>query len=261
MLKRSGPIENIVIDGGYTQILRTIGVIGDSLSSGEHVSYTKDKGMGWHDYCDVSWGQFMARKTGTKVYNFSKGGLMAKTFFTDYLELVDKKVFSKEKLCQAYIIALGVNDLNRLNEYELGFGSFSDIDFNNFNNNKDSFIGWYTKIIQTIKYYQPKARIFLVTTPNELYNHDINRKNLRDFIIKISECFEFTYYLNLYDYLIYDDEYLNNYMMDYHLTSMGYKDSADIIATYIDYIIKNNPRDFLQLEFIDKDVYNEKYRW
>ena len=26
-------------------------------------------------------------------------------------------------------------------------------------------------------------------------------------------------------------------------------------------IIKSNPKDFLQVSFIDKDVHNEKYRW
>ena len=261
MILRKGPIENLALDGGYTAIFRTIGCIGDSLSSGEHVSYSKEKGIGWHDYFEYSWGQYIARKVGSTVYNFSKGGLMAKTFFTDYLENVDKKVFSKEKLCQAYIIALGVNDLNRLNEYSEGFGSFSDIDFNNPDNNKDSYMGWYAKIIQTIKRVQPKASIFLVTTPKETWWDDKERIQIRDFLLKLSKCFEFTYVLNLYDNLIYDTEYRDNYFVDGHLTAMGYKDSADIISTYIDYIIRNNPQDFLQVAFIDKDVHNEKYRW
>ena len=261
MLSRKGPISNLALDGGYTSIFRTICCIGDSLSSGEHVSYSKEKGVGYHDYMEYSWGQFIARKTGSHVYNVSKGGLMAKTFFTDYLENDDRKVFSKENLCQAYIIALGVNDLYRLNEYSEGFGSFSDIDFNNSDNNKDSYIGWYAKIVQTIKRVQPKARIFLVTTPKEEWWDDSERAKIRDFLLKLSKCFEFTYVLNLYDNLIYDTEYRDNYIMDGHLTAMGYKDSADIISTYIDYYIRTYPHDFLQIAFIDKDVHNEKYRW
>ena len=34
----TNPIKRFVPDGGYTSIFRTIGFIGDSLSSGEHES-------------------------------------------------------------------------------------------------------------------------------------------------------------------------------------------------------------------------------
>lgn len=261
MIQRKGPIENLVMDGGYASIFRTIGVIGDSLASGEHVSYTKDKGMGWNDYNEYSWGQFMGRKIGSKVYNFSCGGLMAKTFFTEYIKNADPKVFSKEKACQAYIIALGVNDLFRINEYSQGFGSICDIDFNNPENNKDSYCGWYGKIVQSIKKLEPKARVFLMTTPYETFTNDSRRADIKDFLLKLQKCFEFTYVINLYDNLTFDQEYVDKQYIDGHLTAMGYKDVADIIMTYIDYIIRSNQEDFLQVAFIGKDVYNEKYRW
>lgn len=72
------PLDNIVYDGGFTRIFRTIGCIGDSLSSGEHESRDAEGKAGYHDFYDYSWGQYIARNAGIKVYNFSKGGMSAK---------------------------------------------------------------------------------------------------------------------------------------------------------------------------------------
>ena len=44
----TNPIKKFVPDGGYTSIFRTIGFIGDSLSSGEHESFADEK-KGFHD--------------------------------------------------------------------------------------------------------------------------------------------------------------------------------------------------------------------
>lgn len=64
------PLDNIVSDGGFCKIFRTIGCIGDSLSSGEFQSLNQHGQVGYHDYYEYSWGQFMAREAGVKVYNF-----------------------------------------------------------------------------------------------------------------------------------------------------------------------------------------------
>ena len=69
------PLDNSVTNGGFCGIFRTIGCIGDSLSSGEFESCTDDGITGWHDMYDYSWGQYLARDAGCKVYNFSRGGM------------------------------------------------------------------------------------------------------------------------------------------------------------------------------------------
>ena len=72
--------ERNIIGGGFCSIFSSIGCIGDSLSSGE-LEYTKDNGeKGYWDFFEYSWGQFLSKATGCKVYNFSRGGLTAKTF-------------------------------------------------------------------------------------------------------------------------------------------------------------------------------------
>ena len=56
------PLDNLVLNGGFCGIFRTIGCIGDSLSSGELESLSDENIVGWHDYYEYSWGQFIARK-------------------------------------------------------------------------------------------------------------------------------------------------------------------------------------------------------
>ena len=53
------PLDRFVPDGGFTAIFRTIGCIGDSLSSGEFESTKEDGTKGYHDYYEYSWGQRM----------------------------------------------------------------------------------------------------------------------------------------------------------------------------------------------------------
>ena len=73
------PLDRMVTNGGMTGIFHKIGVIGDSLSSGEFESHGSN-GVSFHDMYEYSWGQVIARDTGAKVFNFSKGGLTAKSF-------------------------------------------------------------------------------------------------------------------------------------------------------------------------------------
>ena len=51
------PLETLVQDGGFVCIFRTIGCIGDSLSSGEFQSTKEDGSQGYHDMYEYSWGQ------------------------------------------------------------------------------------------------------------------------------------------------------------------------------------------------------------
>ena len=76
------PLDVLKPDGGFTGIFRTMGFIGDSLSSGEFESTNPDGSNGYHDMFEYSWGQYIARAAGLKAYNFSRGGMTAK----EYLE-------------------------------------------------------------------------------------------------------------------------------------------------------------------------------
>ena len=102
------PLDHLVEDGGFCRIFRTIGCIGDSLSSGEFESQIENGDRAFHDMYEYSWGQQLARMTGCRAINFSRGGMTAKWFLDSFGE--ECGCWKAENVCQAYIIALGVND-------------------------------------------------------------------------------------------------------------------------------------------------------
>ena len=116
------PLDNIKPDGGFTSIFRTIACIGDSLSSGEFESLTEDGQRGYHDLFAYSWGQYIARAAGCKVYNFSRGGMTASEYCDSFA--ASKDFWNPAYASQAYIVALGVNDLMGQNQV---LGTTADI--------------------------------------------------------------------------------------------------------------------------------------
>lgn len=160
------PLDNLVTNGGFCGIFRTIGCVGDSLSSGEFESLSDEGIVGWHDFYEYSWGQYIARDTGSKVYNFSKGGMTARAFMEGFGE----KCGAWDTPCQAYILALGVNDLGIWTDIKLG--DVSDIG----QPGNATFAGAYTNIIINLKRKQPKAKFFLMTMPKST---QITKKPLR----------------------------------------------------------------------------------
>lgn len=258
--KNFNPIEDKVAGGGLSAIFRTIGCIGDSLSSGEHVSMTNGK-IGFHDYYEYSWGQYIARATGATVYNFSAGGMSAASFQEHKKRL---GFLDPDKKCQAYIVALGVND----GIAKVPTGTIGDIHPENPElNNPETFAGRLGKIISEIKEIQPKARIFLTTCPNSGYTGDDREKYFDEhqaLAYEIAELFEFTYVIDLRKYTPASDHlFWRGGWMTGHLNAVGYLLVAEWIMSYIDHIIATKYEDFAQVGFIGRDnnLHNENYKW
>lgn len=214
---------------------------------------------GYHDYFEYSWGQFMARAAGCEVLNFSRGGMTASEYMESFGEAND--FFNPDKACQAYIIALGINDLiNRHDE----IGSVADIDLNDYRNNKKTFAGYYAQVIQKYREISPKSRIFLMTmVPNEKPANNEYHLAHRKLLYEIAEMFDFTYVLDFCEYAPpHDEEFRRNFYMSGHLNAMGYLLTAQQVMSYIDFIIRNNHEDFIQTAFIGKSgEYNCNYKW
>ncbi len=83
------PLDSIPADGGFAGIFRTIGCIGDSLSSGEFESLDEAGNRGYHDMFAYSWGQYLGRLVGAQVLNFSRGGMTAKEYMESFAEQND----------------------------------------------------------------------------------------------------------------------------------------------------------------------------
>lgn len=240
------PLDNLVTDGGFCGIFRTIGVVGDSLASGEFESYMEGI-RGYHDFYEYSWGQYMARVLGSKVYNFSRGGMTAKEFVENYAAKCG--IYDYDKLCQAYIIALGVNDSN--NNFELG-----DVDrafHENPTSKNQSFLVYYARIIKSIKVKQPKAKIFLMTMPYQSEEQEevkLKKDAYNEGIRALAEKYANTYVLDFGKYApAYDEKFTKTFFRG-HMTPTGYLLTSKMVMSYIDWIIRNNPDDFAEVGLI-----------
>ncbi|MBQ8685628.1 MAG: SGNH/GDSL hydrolase family protein [Clostridia bacterium] len=244
------PLDRIVTDGGFCSIFRTIACIGDSLSSGEFESKKADGTKNYHDFYEYSWGQFIGRSCGSKVYNFSMGGMTAKNYMENFAD--SRGFWGRDKLAQAYIIAMGVNDLFGRKQ---PIGSTADICKDDHTKNADTFAGYYAQIIQKIKELQPRAKIFLVSMPRKGDEKDEGRRAHRDLLEEFTRFFDRTYLIDLYTYApINDEEYGKKFWLG-HMSPMGYVLTARMIESYIDYIIRKNPEDFNQVGLIGTELY------
>lgn len=243
------PLDRFPEGISNTAIFRTMAFVGDSLSSGEFVSRGKDNSKGYHDYFEYSWGQFIARKNGLTAYNFSRGGMTAKEYMTSYADA--NRFFQPEKAAQAYVIALGVNDVLNAGQE---IGSIADIDIEDYRNNKDTFAGYYAAIIQRYKKIQPRAKFFLVTMPKGERKEDKVRAH-RELLYAFADFFENTYVIDLYQYgPEYDDAFKKRFFLYGHMNPMGYLFTANIVDAYIDYIIRKNPEDFYRVPYIGTEL-------
>lgn len=248
ILSNPNPMLNDTVNGGQCAIFRKMGFIGDSLSSGEVYKYDGTQYIK-KDFYEHSWGQYLARACGSKGFNFSRGGLRVDTWLNEYYTGGVKANEFTENKCEMYTIALGVNDAVAIQQGQLTLGSESDIDLSNMDNNANTYYGCYAKIIQYIKSVVPNARIFVITNPNGGETLGLNGA-----IRYMSEHFTNVYLLDMYKYAdgLYTSSYLteNNLSVQGHLTPSGYIRSYHHIASYIDYIIRNNMEDFMDVCYI-----------
>ena len=157
--------------------------------------------------------------------------------------------YKYENLCQAYIIALGVNDLN--GKLEIGDAKTARETLRPADD--PTILNYYGAVIKSIKKKQPDAKIFLMTIPrNEqkegeaVEKRDAYCEELR----KFAELFENTYIIDLHKYApVYDEKFRQTFFLG-HMTATGYMFTAKLVMSYIDYYIRKYPSDFSQVGFI-----------
>ena len=242
--EKEKPLDTLVKDGGFCGIFRRIGCVGDSLSSGEYEIVNEDGTKSYYDLYEYSWGQFISYTTGSKVYNFSRGGMTASWYNESFAE--ENDFWNPEKACQAYIIALGENDLfGKEQEVE----SIADICLEDRTKNRDTFAGDYAKIIQRLKTIQPEAKFFLVTLPRDTEDPEDEKEQKKAahavLLHEMAKLFDNTYVIDLNQYgPVQDAEFKKLFFHNGHMTACGYKLAADVIMSYIDYLIRHHMEDF-----------------
>lgn len=245
------PLDKLVESYSMTSIFRKIAFIGDSLSSGEFETCDGQGNAGYYDMFEYSWGQYIARKNGLTAYNFSRGGMTAKWYIETFAD--ENNLWDKSKACQAYVVALGVNDI-----YNAGqeIGSVDNIDVNDYRNNKSTFAGYYAQIISRYKEISPDAKFFFVTFPKEdERKSDSQTFGMIELLYKFTEIFDNSYVIDLYKYgPVYDEKFKEEFYLHGHMSAAGYVFTARLIDSYIDYIIRHNADDFKNVPFINSGI-------
>lgn len=260
------PLDNFISEGcGLTSVFRTIAVIGDSLSSGEfEANHPGTDIKTYHDMFEYSWGQYIARAAGCTVYNFSRGGMTAKEYMRSFGK--SQNMFDVKKAAQAYIIALGVNDIiNR--KFEIGkLGDKWDGDMTvPFDEDKTTFAGYYCALIERYKEIQPDAKFFLMSMPKGTGNvpeDDAKKERVNELLHEIAEHYKNCYVIDLFNYMPANaGDYRTAFYLGGHLNPVGYRFTAQVVMSYIDYIIRHNMEDFIQVPFIGMGIHNENAKW
>ena len=244
----TNPLANIRKDAGLLSIFHTVGCIGDSLASGESV-YRSNGANGYVDLYEYSWGQCLARMTGNTYYNFSEGGLSTRTWLSaeagSGFGPSGIHAFDGNHDCTCYFIGLGQNDANN----SIPVGTTDDIK-SNYAQNADTYCGNLGKIIQRIQEQVPGAPIFVFIDP-----HTPNNEQAYNAVIpSVVALFNNVWIIDLKTYA--GDMFSNSTSIIGsqarvgHYSALGYQQIAYLIATYVDWIISNNPTAFSQVEFI-----------
>lgn len=238
---QEGLPREILRSPSFVGIIHKWGFIGDSLSSGEQ-AVRKDgtSTLERFDLYDYSWGQRLCKLNSVEGFNFSVGGQTAKGWCSGVGDRTWEGAQQQENWKEAYCIALGVNDNSA--SYPKGDVD-TDIDLSDYNNNADTFAGWYAGIIQRLRSVNPKCRIFCITIPyNNQQGYLDNNDIIRAIVPKFSRC----YLVDLANYHWTPDGLgLND-----HLSPAGYQWAAFEINTYIDWIIRNNMDDFKDIAWV-----------
>ena len=245
------PLDRLVQGYSRTSVFRTIAFIGDSLSSGEFETIKADGSRGYHDMFEFSWGQYIARKNGLLAYNFSRGGMTAKEYLNSFAE--KNGFWDKEKACSAYVIALGVNDL--YNQH-MPLGSMADIDAQDYRNNASTFIGNYAAIVSRYKEISPDAKFFFVTFPNKgSESEDPITLPMVEAMYELAKHFDNAYVIDLHSYgPAYDTKFKERFFLHGHMNPDGYILTAELVDSYIDYIVRHNPAAFKKVGFINSGI-------
>lgn len=244
------PLDRLVNGYSRTSVFRKIAFVGDSLSSGEFETWYDGKPH-CHDIFEYSWGQYIARVNGLTGYNFSRGGMTAKEYVESFAEA--NGFWDADKACQAYVIALGVNDIYNI---RMELGGISDIHPEDWRKNEPTFTGYYAAIVSRYKEISPDAKFFFVTMPNEDNpDRQENARKVREILYGLSNHFKNSYVIDLLEYgPRYDAEFRRHFFLHGHMNPSGYILTAQMIDSYIDYIVRHAPEEFAEVGFINSGI-------
>lgn len=247
------PLSKLDMSPTFITMFRKIVCIGDSLTQGEF-----DVTSGSNKFPQFSWVAQMGKMTGVPCVNLGIGSHSASRSATyPWLKtaLQESGAIASpfettdftENPADAYIIALGTNDIGDLGSFT---GDLStDINDADYLQNAHTSVGGYAEIIQRIIEMQPKAKIFCVTIP-QTRNNATTRLEANTKIKSIASKFG-CYIIDLETYGEGEKgDYKDFYKNSSHSNALGHNLRAREYIAYIDWIVENNLDDFRNVQFI-----------
>ena len=126
--------------------------------------------------------------------------------------------------------------------------------------NAKTFTGYYARIIQQYKAIQPDAKFFLVTMPHQvMYEANPAKSEICDAhaarLHDLAAYFENVYVIDLRAYApAHDEDFVRMFYLHGHMNPLGYRLTAEQVCAYIDFIIRHNPREFVNVPFIGNEI-------
>ena len=207
----------------YMHMFNTIGIVGDSLASGEVYPPTGDTPK---DIYANSWLSNICKEIGATPSHYSNGGMMAESWMKDNGGYKTQLLSDRAK--NAYYVALGTND-----KQYFSVGNVNDTSVAN------TFAGWYNDLLDTIHNHAPNATIFCVS----LYETNTKADSFSNMIKAIAESRNYCYYV---DYINSTDSDLiitsvdTNFIHNWHYTGLGYVRVGEIIRRLTNKVIEDN---------------------
>lgn len=183
--------------------------------------------------------------------------MTAKQYIESFAE--SRGFWSQDLAAQAYVIALGVNDVYNK---KMEIGTTEDIDLSDWRNNKPTFVGYYGAIVSRYKEISPEAKFFFVTFPKaDRPDREEASHTVIEQLYAMAELFDNSYVIDLYKYgPLYDARFKERFYLHGHMNPEGYILTAELIDSYIDYIVRHNPNDFKQVGFINSGIEHDKIK-
>lgn len=226
------------IEHNTCSIFRKVVCVGDSYTSG-HIQTDGDAIATNEDY---SWVSYMARLTGNEYVNCGSSGATTITWLNHSRGLAKAK---STGVVQAYLVGLGLNDVNGVGGITLGTAADIGTD-------AQTYYAGMSRIVRELNAISPKAKIFLQTMPSVWDENKAHNAAIR----KIVEVYSDTYPVHLLDLEAYLPMYKTDLILgdkiNGHYTAIGYQMFAENLRVIWSEYINNHIADF-------QDVYTLPY--
>lgn len=242
------------------------GFIGDSLMCGTIEGKDENNNRVSVHIKERSWPYRFMQHLEVSGYQFCTPGQSTRGWCTgEHGNSNETWAKAQTELEEAYIIALGENDHgHNFSWAQYGLMKNTDnedieifdenlftlnVDLVDYTNNKDSFVGWYSSIIQRVRSVNPKCFFFVCTLPT-INNTTIEYNKA---IRHIASVFDSVFVIDLANAGLN----LSTYMQFSHMSSVGYEYASYYTINMISNIIAADPVLFKGIEFI---LENQKYK-